>query len=70
MGSPVCVANRSLPRARELADRYGWRSETLDKLTQLIGDADIVVASTGSPTPVLGLGTLKVRSLEDIISLL
>jgi len=55
----VCVANRSLPRARELADQYGWRSETLDKITELLGDADIVVASTGSPTPVLGLGTLK-----------
>jgi len=57
--SSVSVANRNLPRARELADRYGWKAETLEKVPELLVDADIVVASTGSPRPVLGAGAVK-----------
>lgn len=55
----VTVANRSLPRARELAERYNWKAETLESVPMLLHQADIVVASTGSPRPVLGVGVLR-----------
>ena len=53
------VANRSLQRARDLAEKYNWEASTLRDLPELLTKADIVVTSTGSPTHVLGVGAVR-----------
>jgi glutamyl-tRNA reductase len=49
----VAVANRSAAGARELAGRVGGRGAGLDGLAQELAGADIVIASTGAPHPIL-----------------
>jgi glutamyl-tRNA reductase len=49
----VIVANRSIERARELAAEFGGFAVTLDELPAHLAQADIVVSSTASPTPVI-----------------
>ena len=49
----ACVANRTLERAQELADRFGAQAATLDELEERLVDADIVVACTSAPGTVL-----------------
>ncbi len=48
------VANRRADRARALAERFGGRVGSLDELPDRLVDADIVVASTSSPHPIVG----------------
>jgi glutamyl-tRNA reductase len=50
----VFVANRRRERARALADRFGGRVAALDDLPTELEAADIVVASTSSPHPIVG----------------
>jgi glutamyl-tRNA reductase len=47
------VANRTFERATELAERRGASAVRLDDLPRVIGEVDIVVASTSAPHPVL-----------------
>lgn len=54
------VANRRADRARALADRFGGRVGSLDELPDRLVDADIVVASTSSPHPIVGADELRV----------
>lgn len=54
----VLVANRTLERAVELAQRLGageggGRAFGLDELAEVLGQVDIVITSTGSPEPVI-----------------
>jgi glutamyl-tRNA reductase len=49
----VYVANRSYDKASALAVRHGWRARSLDELEDLIGQVDVVIASTGSPRPII-----------------
>jgi glutamyl-tRNA reductase len=49
----VCVVNRSLERAEELANRVGGVALSLLELERELELVDIVVASTGSPDLVL-----------------
>jgi len=49
----MIVANRSIERARELAAEFAGYAVTLDSLPAHLADADIVVSSTASPTPVI-----------------
>lgn len=53
------VANRRIERARELAQRFGGDVGSLDELPQRMIDADIVVASTSSPHPIIGVSELE-----------
>ena len=53
------VANRRIERARELAARFGGDVGLLEELPQRIIDADIVVASTSSPHPIIGVNELE-----------
>ena len=53
------VANRRIERARELAQRYGGDVGSLDELPERLIAADIVVASTSSPHPIIGAGELE-----------
>jgi glutamyl-tRNA reductase len=49
----VIVANRSPERARNLANEFGGRAVSMEDCLQAMGEADIVVSSTGSPQIVL-----------------
>lgn len=53
------VANRRIERARELAQRFGGDVGSLEELPQRMIDADIVVASTSSPHPIIGVSELE-----------
>lgn len=49
----IVVANRSLGSAVTLARRVGGEAAPLDRLTEEIAAADLVVCATGAPAPVV-----------------
>ena len=49
----VLVSNRSYDRALNLAAEFGGRAVRFDECLQAMGQADIVVSSTGSPHTIL-----------------
>jgi glutamyl-tRNA reductase len=49
----IIVANRSIERAQELAAEFNGSAIGLEALAQHLPDADIVITSTASPTPVV-----------------
>jgi glutamyl-tRNA reductase len=51
--------NRSLERARLLADRTGAHAEPLDHLPAAIARADLVVTATGAAGTIVGLDTVR-----------
>jgi len=61
----IVIANRTLGRARELAQKFGAEAVLLADIPQQLEDADIVITSTASQLPILGKGAveqaLKVR---------
>ncbi len=52
-GAEIVVANRSAQRGHALAGRVGGSAIGFDRLAAAIADADVVVAGTGSGTPVV-----------------
>lgn len=66
----MIVANRSLDRAEKLAEEFNAEAIRLQHIGDHLHRADIVIASTASPLPVLGKGTveraLKARKHEPI----
>ncbi len=59
----LMVVNRTVERARELASRFGGEAAQLSNLPELLHDFDIVVTSTASPLPIVGLGMVE-RALK------
>jgi len=55
----IFVANRHADRARSLADRFGGRVVALDDLPAQLEQADVVIASTASPHPIVGQEELE-----------
>jgi glutamyl-tRNA reductase len=53
------VANRRADRARALAERFGGSVASFDQLPDLLERADIVLASTSSPHPIVGVEELE-----------
>jgi glutamyl-tRNA reductase len=53
------VANRHADRARSLADRFGGQVVALDDLPTQLESADVVIASTASPHPIVGQEELE-----------
>ncbi|MGH2942476.1 MAG: glutamyl-tRNA reductase [Solirubrobacteraceae bacterium] len=51
--STIFVANRHADRARSLAGRFGGEVVALDELPRQLAFADVVVASTASPHPIV-----------------
>ncbi len=51
------VINRSLPKARQLADRFGGSVLEYERLNQALIDADLVVSTTASAQPIMDLET-------------
>jgi glutamyl-tRNA reductase len=59
----MTFANRTLERARELAERLGGQAVSLNDLADVIAGQDIVVTSTASPLPIIGKGMIE-RALK------
>ena len=61
----IIVANRTVENAHNLAVQFDGYAISLTELTSHLAEADIIIASTASPLPVLGKGAvesaLKVR---------
>lgn len=55
----ITVANRTISRAQEMADQIGAEVITLAQIPEHIGDADIVISSTGSTLPIIGKGMVE-----------
>lgn len=53
LGASLTIANRSIDRARLLAQEVGGRYRTLEDIPELLEDADIVVGTTASPKPLV-----------------
>ncbi len=49
----ILVVNRTLDRARELADRWQAQAETFENMLAAIASADILISSTGAPHTVI-----------------
>src|SRR5215216_4742753 len=51
--SRVVIANRTEEAARQMAEQFGGISISLDKLDQVLPEADVVICSTGAPNYVI-----------------
>lgn len=60
----IFVANRHADRARSIADRFGGSVSSLHDLPDRLAEADIVVSSTASPHPIIGVDELAVVMRE------
>jgi len=59
----IIVANRTVSRARDLSEQFDGYAIALTELPAHLAEADIVIASTASPLPVLGKGMVE-RALK------
>lgn len=57
--SQIVIANRTLGRARELAQKFGAEAVLLAEIPAQLSDADIVITSTASQLPILGKGAVE-----------
>lgn len=55
----ITVANRTLERGHQLAERIGGRAVLLSDLPELFHQFDIVVSCTASQLPIVGLGMVE-----------
>lgn len=55
----ITVANRTLDRAKALAERFHGDAITLNDLPEQLASHDIVITSTASPLPILGKGVVE-----------
>lgn len=49
----LVTINRTFERAQDFASRFGGISQPFEKLDECLGEVDIVIASTSSPTPII-----------------
>ncbi|CAM3755809.1 glutamyl-tRNA reductase [Parendozoicomonas haliclonae] len=59
----IVIANRTLERALNLADKYNAEAILLADIPEYLHRADIVIASTASQLPILGKGAVE-RALK------
>jgi len=55
----MTIANRSIDRARLLADQIGAEAVPINTVTEQLVRADIVISSTASQLPILGKGAIE-----------
>lgn len=55
----ITVANRTLERARVLADRFNAEPITLEDIPLYLPRSDIIVSCTASPLPLIGKGAVE-----------
>jgi len=58
-GADLLVSNRSAERAADLAERIGGVAVGFERLTEAIGAADVIVASTGAEQHILTLDLVQ-----------
>jgi len=67
----MIIANRTLDRARNLAQEFNAYAITLSDIPNHLMEADIVISSTASPLPILGKGSvesaLKIRKHQPML---
>lgn len=67
----MIIANRTVERARSLAEEFDAYAISLPEIPAHLAEADIVISSTASPLPILGKGSvesaLKVRKHRPIL---
>ena len=59
----ISFANRTMSRAKHLADTLGGNYLPLSDLSHKLAEFDVVVSCTGSPTPIISKGAIE-RALE------
>jgi glutamyl-tRNA reductase len=57
--SRIVIANRTLGRARELAQKFSAEAVLLSEIPEQLLDADIIITSTASQLPILGKGAVE-----------
>ena len=57
--SDIVIANRTLGRARDLAQQFGADAVLLAEIPDHLPKADIVITSTASQLPIIGKGTVE-----------
>ena len=57
--SDIVIANRTLGRARELAQKFGAEAVLLAEIPDHLPTSDIVITSTASQLPIIGKGTVE-----------
>ncbi|MCP4702869.1 MAG: glutamyl-tRNA reductase [Gammaproteobacteria bacterium] len=57
--SRMVVANRTLDRARQLATEFGGYAITLPEIIAHLAEADVVISSTASNTPIISADHVK-----------
>ncbi|PCJ14444.1 MAG: glutamyl-tRNA reductase [Gammaproteobacteria bacterium] len=55
----MIVANRTLQRARSVAEQFNGQAVLLEDLAEHLPAADIIVSCTASPLPILGKGAIE-----------
>ena len=60
----IIIANRSVERAQKLADEFDGEAISLQRISDYLHKSDIVIASTASPLPIIGKGTVE-RALKQ-----
>lgn len=60
----IIIANRSVERAQKLADEFDGEAISLQRISDYLHLSDIVIASTASPLPIIGKGTVE-RALKQ-----
>ncbi len=66
----IIVANRTVERAAELAERFGGAAVSLGDLNQVIDQADIVISSISIDRPVISRSSLAGRSSDKPLFLI
>lgn len=60
----IIIANRSIERAKKLAEEFQGEAISLQNISEHLHRSDIVIASTASPLPIIGKGTVE-RALKQ-----
>ena len=55
----IVVANRTVDRGREIAERFGASAIRLEEVGERLAQFDIVVSCTASQLPIIGLGLVE-----------
>jgi glutamyl-tRNA reductase len=55
----IVIANRTLERGKQLAERFGAEAITLNEMPERLPEFDIIVTCTASTLPILGKGLLE-----------
>jgi glutamyl-tRNA reductase len=58
----LCVVNRTLSRAEELAKRFKGKAHAFAELIDRLPEVDIVITSTGSTEPII-----RARDIKDVL---